>query len=52
MRSEGRKLDAHLATEDKAYQLHPLPFLERLLKTLPEPGRCAPINNEINTGIS
>lgn len=28
IRHEGRKLEPHLATEDKAYQLHPLPFLE------------------------
>lgn len=26
---EARKLEAHLATEDKAYQLYPLPFHER-----------------------
>ena len=28
IRKEARKVEAHLATEDKAYQLHPLPFLE------------------------
>lgn len=27
IRQQGRKLEEHLATEDKAYQLHPLPFL-------------------------
>ena len=28
IRQEGRQLEPHLATGDKAYQLHPLPFLE------------------------
>jgi len=28
IRRETRQLEAHLATEDKAYQMHPLPFLE------------------------
>lgn len=47
IREEGRKLESYLATEDKAYQLHPLPFLEscaflkedqlcRIYKTRPE----------------
>lgn len=29
IRKEARKLESHLATDDKAYQLYPLPFLER-----------------------
>lgn len=28
IRNEGRRLEQHLATGDKAYQLHPLPFLK------------------------
>ncbi|MDQ8208110.1 YkgJ family cysteine cluster protein [Coraliomargarita sp. SDUM461003] len=28
IRRETRQLEPHLATQDKAYQMHPLPFLE------------------------
>jgi len=28
IKRETRKVESHLATEDKAYQMHPLPFLE------------------------
>lgn len=28
IRTETRELEPHLATEDKAYQMHPLPFLD------------------------
>jgi len=29
IKSETRRLEPHLATKDKAYQLHPLPFQEQ-----------------------